>query len=65
MKRHQIALIGMLAVTLASAVAGCSGDSLPPPPSTGDTKDAWPDEVKQAEAKFAEKAAAKAAGRKH
>jgi len=37
------------------------GESLPAPPSQGSTQDNWPDEVKQAEAKFLEKQQAKSA----
>jgi hypothetical protein len=56
MKRRAI-LLGLAA--LAMKVAGCGGDSLPPPPQ-GDPRASWPDEVKEAEAAFEKKAAEKA-----
>lgn len=42
------------AVLIPLLSVGC-GESLPPPPAQGSTQENWPDEVKEAEARFLEK----------
>ena len=57
--RRFVALFG--ALVLACHLLGC-GDSAPAPPSSGDSRDNWPDEVKKAEDAMFKKATEKGKG---